>query len=116
MEPEQADTIPELAKKFSLDLDDLDKTVKEFNAVINNKPFDLMKRDGKATTGLNSNNINSINRPPYYGYSLTAELTFTDGGIRANLGASGAGEQCLRHPGRGLRGRAVWAFLPQIPA
>ncbi|KAK6364219.1 hypothetical protein LTS17_012390 [Exophiala oligosperma] len=50
-EPEQSDTIEGLAEKLGLDPKELKKTVDEFNAAINKNEFDLMKLDGKRTTG-----------------------------------------------------------------
>lgn len=78
--PEKADTIEGLAEKLGLDPAELKKTVDEFNAAVNDKPFDLMKLDGKATTGLKPNKTNwaaKIEQGPFYGYPLTANLTFT---------------------------------------
>ena len=78
--PEQADTIEELAKKLGLDPAELKKTVDEFNGAVNDKPFDLMKLDGKSTVGLKpnkSNWANPIAKAPFYGFPLTANLTFT---------------------------------------
>lgn len=78
--PEKADTIEELAEKLGLVPQELKKTVDEYNAAVNDKPFDLMKLDGKATTGLNPNKTNwaaKIEKGPFYGYPLTANLTFT---------------------------------------
>jgi replication initiation and membrane attachment protein DnaB len=72
-EPEQSDTIEGLAEKLGLDPQELKKTVDDFNAAINDKEFDLMKLDGKATTGLHPNKTNwanPINKPPYYGYPM----------------------------------------------
>lgn len=92
-EPEQADTIGELAKKLGLDPATLEKTVSEFNAACNDKPLDLMKLDGKATSGLKPNKTNWANpiaTPPFYGYPLTANLTFTYGGVRTNTKAQGS--------------------------
>jgi hypothetical protein len=55
-EPEQAKTIEELALKLTLDAGDLKATVDTFNgAVERNTPFDLMRLDGKATSGLSPN-------------------------------------------------------------
>lgn len=65
-EPEQSDTIEGLAEKMKLDPKELKKTVDDFNAAINDQPFDLMKLDGKATTGLSpskSNWANPISKP-----------------------------------------------------
>jgi tricarballylate dehydrogenase len=57
-EHEQADTIPELAKRLGLAPNELENTVKEFNAACNKNEFNLMKLDGKATTGLKPNMTN----------------------------------------------------------
>ena len=78
--PEKADTIEELAGKMGLDPQALKKTVDDYNAAINDKTFDLMKLDGKATTGLKPNKTNwaaPIVKAPFYGYPMTSNLTFT---------------------------------------
>ncbi|KAJ9663095.1 hypothetical protein H2201_005766 [Coniosporium apollinis] len=101
-EPEQADTIHDLAVKLRIDPDELEKTVAEFNAACNDKPFDLMKLDGKATTGLSpnkSNWANPISTPPYYGYPVTAHLTFTYGGVKTNTDAQVLGTNDVPIPG-----------------
>lgn len=88
-EPEQADTIEELAVKLSLEPRDLKATVDAFNvAVDRNTPFDLMTLDGKATAGLSPNKTNwanPIETPPFYGYPLKPQLTFTYGGLKCDL-------------------------------
>ena len=79
-EPEKADTIEELAEKLHLDPKKLKKTVDDFNAAINDKPFNLMALDGKATTGLKPNKTNWANpivKAPFYGFPMTSNLTFT---------------------------------------
>lgn len=79
-EPESADTIAELAGKMGLDPQALEKTVQEFNAACNDAEFDLMKLDGKSTKGLKPDKTNwaqPIVKPPFYGYPMTAHLTFT---------------------------------------
>lgn len=101
-EPFEADTIPELAKKLGLEPSTLEKTVSEYNAACNDKPFDLMKLDGKATTGLNvneSNWANAINSPPYYAFAVTAQLTFTYGGLKVNLDSQVLGTHGAPIPG-----------------
>ena len=73
-EPETADSIPELAEKLGLDPQKLDKTVSDFNRAINSQLFDLMRLDGKATSGLKPNKTNWANpiaRSPFYGYPMT---------------------------------------------
>lgn len=90
-EPEQADTIPELAKKLGLEPAELDKTVSTFNAACTGDTFELMSLDGKRTRGLSPSKTNWANlseSPPYYGYPLTANLTFTYGDIKTNLNAA----------------------------
>jgi hypothetical protein len=84
-EPEQSDTIEGLAEKLKIDPKELKKTVDEFNAAINDKEFDVMKLDGKATSGLSPNKTNwanPINKAPFYGYPMKAQLTFTYGGLK----------------------------------
>lgn len=87
-EPEQSDTIEGLAEKLKIDPQELKKTVDDFNAAINDKEFDLMKLDGKATTGLSPNKTNwanPIKKAPFFGYPMKAQLTFTYGGIKCDL-------------------------------
>ena len=89
-EPEESDTIEGLAEKLGLDPKKLKETVDGFNSAVNDKPFDLMKLDGKATTGLSPNKTNwanKIDNGPFYGYPLTSNLTFTYGGIKTNTKA-----------------------------
>jgi hypothetical protein len=57
-EPEQADTIPEIAGKPGFNLNEIENTVKELNATRNRNGFNLMKLDGKAITRLKPNKTN----------------------------------------------------------
>jgi len=78
--PEMADTIEELAVKLGLDSQELKTTIDNYNAAVNDREFDLMSLDGKATTGLEvnkSNWANKIIKAPFYGYPMTTHLTFT---------------------------------------
>lgn len=88
-EPEQSDTIEGLAAKLGLNPSELKKTVDEFNAAVDrDTPFDLLKLDGKSTAGLSPNKTNwanPIETPPYYGYPLKPQLTFTYGGLKCDL-------------------------------
>lgn len=77
---EKADTIEELAEKMKIDPQKLRKTIDDYNAAVNDKPFDLMKLDGKATSGLKINKtkwVAKIEKAPFYGDPLTSHLTFT---------------------------------------
>ncbi|KAL1596617.1 hypothetical protein SLS60_009265 [Paraconiothyrium brasiliense] len=112
-EPEKADTIHDLAVRLKIDPDALEKTVKEFNEACNDKPFDLMKLDGKATTGLNpdkTNWANPINTPPYYGYPVTSHLTFTYGGIKTNNEAQVLSTNDVPLPGLWAAGELTGIF------
>jgi len=101
-EPEKADTIHDLAIKLRINPDDLEKTINEFNAACNDKPFDLMKLDGKATTGLSPNKSNWANpivTAPFYGFPVTSHLTFTYGGVKTDTDAQVLGTNNVPIPG-----------------
>ena len=85
--PLSAVSLAELAARLGLDPEALERTVKEFNQSVNDRKFDPLVRDGKATTGIEppkSNWAFPINSPPYIAYPLTCAITFTFGGIRTN--------------------------------
>ncbi|KAF2025019.1 hypothetical protein EK21DRAFT_19617, partial [Setomelanomma holmii] len=112
-EPEKADTIHDLAIKLGIDSDALEKTVKKFNIACNDKPFDLMKLDGKATkvlTSEKSNWANPIDTPPFYAYPVTAHLTFTYGGIRTNTDAQVLSTNGIPIPGLWVVGELTGLF------
>ena len=86
-----ANSIPELAKKLDLEIEKLEATINEFNnAVDDSIAFDPNALDGKSTRGINpkkSNWANKIDSAPFYGFPVTAGVTFTLGGIRVNENA-----------------------------
>ncbi|PYH91656.1 succinate dehydrogenase/fumarate reductase flavo protein subunit [Aspergillus ellipticus CBS 707.79] len=85
--PIQANTISELATKLAIDPDKLHQTISQFNTACNDKPFDPMKLDGKATSGLAINKSNwatPLDNPPYYAFPVAAQLVFTFGGVKVN--------------------------------
>lgn len=117
-EPEEAATIGELAKKLGLDPAKLEKTVSEFNSAINNKPFDLLKLDGKATSGLKvnkSNWANPITEAPFYAYPITAQLTFTYGGIKVDLDSRVLATNGAPIPGLYATGELTGLFYNEYP-
>ncbi|KAJ3533929.1 hypothetical protein NM208_g7766 [Fusarium decemcellulare] len=117
-EPEEASTIAELAQKLGLDPAKLEKTVSEFNAATNSNQFELLKLDGKATTGLKvnkSNWANPINTPPYYAYPITAQLTFTYGGIKVNLDSQVLATNGAPIPGLWATGELTGLFYNEYP-
>ncbi|PWY90386.1 FAD/NAD(P)-binding domain-containing protein [Aspergillus sclerotioniger CBS 115572] len=86
LEPVYADRIGELAEMLRVDGGMLEKTVREFNAACNEEPFDPMKLDGKATSGLKVNKSNWAKplESPYYAFPVTARVVFTFGGVKVN--------------------------------
>ncbi|GAB7346789.1 hypothetical protein MBLNU459_g1889t1 [Dothideomycetes sp. NU459] len=117
-EPESADTIAELARKLGLDPEQLEKTVKEFNEACNDKEFDLMKLDGKSTKGLKPNKTNwaqPILQPPFYGYPMTAHLTFTYGGVKTDLRARVLSTNNVPIPGLYAAGEMTGLFVNEYP-
>jgi succinate dehydrogenase/fumarate reductase flavoprotein subunit len=86
--PEQADTIGELAVTLGLDPEKLEATLAEFNAACDRETkFDTLVMDGKAARGIDppkSNWANPIETAPFYGFPMTANLTFTFGGLKVD--------------------------------
>jgi tricarballylate dehydrogenase len=81
-----ADSIDSLGKKLTdVHWGNLVETVDEFNAAVQDGPFDPVKKDGKRTkniTPTKSNWAQRLDSPPYYAYPVTCGITFTFGGIR----------------------------------
>ncbi|KAH9834323.1 Succinate dehydrogenase/fumarate reductase flavoprotein subunit [Teratosphaeria destructans] len=116
--PEKANTIEELAEKMGLDPKQLKKTVDEFNSAINDKEFDLMKLDGKATSGLKPNKTNWANpivKAPFYGYPMTSNLTFTYGGVKTDLNARVLSTNDIPIPGLWAAGEMTGLFYNEYP-
>jgi tricarballylate dehydrogenase len=117
-EPFKANTISELAHKLGLDEQKLESTITEFNAAVNDKEFDLMSLDGKATTGLSPNKTNwanPINKPPYYGVPLTSHLTFTYGGLKVDLDSRVLSTNGVAIPGLYAAGELTGLFYHEYP-
>jgi len=80
-----AESIEALAKKLpGLDWANVVKTVNEFNAAVNDAPFDPSKHDGKCThvvSPVKSNWAQRLDAPPFYAFPVTCGITFTFGGI-----------------------------------
>jgi tricarballylate dehydrogenase len=80
-----AGSIEALAKKLpGLDWANVVKTVNEFNAAVNDAPFDPSKHDGKCTHGIGptkSNWAQGLDTPPFYAFPVTCGITFTFGGV-----------------------------------
>ena len=83
-----ADTIPELAGLMGVDPDALTGTIDEFNASVDrSKAFDPTVKDGRAAnvSPPKSNWASALESPPYYAYPVTCGITFTFGGLKADL-------------------------------
>jgi len=108
----------ELAKLLKIDPQKLEATVNEFNAAVNDKPFDLMSLDGKATTGLSPNKTNwanPINKPPYYGVPMTSHLTFTYGGLKVDTESRVLSTNGVPIPGLYAAGELTGLFYHEYP-
>ncbi|KAL3290752.1 succinate dehydrogenase fumarate flavoprotein subunit [Colletotrichum asianum] len=116
--PEKSDTIEGLAEKLNIDPKELKKTVKEFNAAINDNDFDPMKLDGKATTGLKPNKTNWANpiaKAPFYGFPCTPNLTFTYGGVKTDLHSRVLSHNDVPIPGLYASGEMTGLFCNEYP-
>lgn len=80
-----ADTMEDLADKLEIDRQGLVRTVREFNAAVEDGPFNPAIKDGKCTRGISppkSNWAQPLDTPPFVGYAVTCGITFTFGGLR----------------------------------
>lgn len=85
--PAKANSIGELATLLGLDPDALNRTITEFNAACNDKPWQPNTYDGKAAEDIDppkSNWANPISHPPYYGIPVAAAICFTYGGLKTD--------------------------------
>ncbi len=83
----KASTIEELAEGLGIDREGLVRTVREFNAAVQDGPFNPTILDGKGTRGIDppkSNWAQPLDTPPYLGYAVTCGITFTFGGLKVN--------------------------------
>ena len=86
--PIVANSIRDLAEKLEISPDVLVQTVEQFNeAVVEDRPFNEVIRDGRATKGIyppKTNWAQKIDTPPYTAYAVASGLTFTYGGLKIN--------------------------------
>jgi tricarballylate dehydrogenase len=83
-----AETVEELAAGMAVDPGALSRTVAEFNASIDRDvPFDPAVKDGRAArvSPPKSNWAMPVERPPFYAFPVTCGITFTFGGLRADV-------------------------------
>ena len=118
-EPVIAETLAKLATELGLEPAALEQTVTEFNSSVNDKEFNPLVRDGKATIGLavrKSNWAFPINSPPYIAYPLTCAITFTFGGIRTNSKAQVVTSTNKVIPGLYAAGEVTGLYYHEYPA
>jgi len=86
--PTVASTIAELADLLDIRREALVTTVADFNAaVVDDRPFDPVNKDGRLTQGITpakSNWAQRLDTPPYTAFGMTCGLTFTFGGLKIN--------------------------------
>ncbi|MFP5071986.1 FAD-dependent tricarballylate dehydrogenase TcuA [Pseudonocardia nantongensis] len=82
----QADSLTELAAALGIDATGLERTVAEFNAAIEDTPFDPAVKDGRAARvdPPKSNWAQALDTAPYYGYAVSCGVTFTFGGLHVD--------------------------------
>jgi len=86
-EPEQADTIEELAAKVGLDPDAARATIDAFNSACQPGTFDHTEHDDCCTADLQppkSHWARPIDTPPFYAYTLRPGITFTYLGVKVD--------------------------------
>ncbi len=101
----EADSIRSLAQKMGLNPDELEKTVNEYNAAVQEGVFDPAIKDGKAAVGITppkSNWALRIEHKPFVAFPVTCGITFSFGGLRID-------NQCrvISNTGRPLEGLFV---------
>ena len=117
--PITADTIADLAVQLGLDPAALENTVDEFNRSVNDREFNPLIRDGKATRDIEppkSNWAFPINSPPYIAYPLTCAITFTFGGIRTNTQGQVVTSTNKVIPGLYAAGEVTGLYYHEYPA
>lgn len=89
--PVEAESIGELAQKIGIDPTALERTVREYNAAIDDSVvFDPTVEDGRGVVGLTPPHTN-WSRPivdgPFLAFKVTGGITFSFGGVRTNRDA-----------------------------
>lgn len=118
LSPEQSDTIAGLAEKLGLDPTKLEATVGEFNAACGPGDWDPSKMDGKKTSGITppkSNWAKPIVEAPFSGFPMTAHLSFTFGGLKADTDGRVLSTNGVAIPGLYAAGEITGLFHHKHP-
>lgn len=117
--PEQADTIRGLADKLGIAPEKLEATVNEFNAACDRQtPLNTAIMDGKSAPGIDppkSNWASPIESGPFYGFPMTANLTFTYGGVKTDSQAQVLSGNGVPLPGLYAAGEMTGLFYHEYP-
>lgn len=86
----KADTLEELVVQLDIDPEQFMKTIKEYNAAVQDGKFIPNEKDGKGTKGITPPKTNwaqIIDDEPFYAYPVTCGITFTFGALHVNPNA-----------------------------
>ena len=117
--PITADTVEDLADQLGLAPEALGQTIAEYNAAVGPGTFDPGMLDGKATEGLDppkSNWAYPLTSPPFIAFPLTAAITFTFGGLKADDLGRVIATNGKPIPGLYAAGEIVGLFYHQYPS
>jgi tricarballylate dehydrogenase len=113
-----ADTLEELAELVGIDADGLVRTVEEFNAAVQDGPFEPATLDGKRTRGLDVDKTNwavPFVTPPFEAFPVECGLTFTYGGIRTDVDSRAVDLSGRPMPGLYAAGEIAGTFYFNYP-
>ncbi len=105
-----ADSIEKLGRELGIDAQQFAATVDEYNASIDTTiPFDPTVKDGRAARvePPKSHWAIPLECAPFYGYPVTCGITFTFGGLRADIDGQVLGESGEPIPGLYVCGEAL---------
>jgi tricarballylate dehydrogenase len=105
-----ADSIDQLGRDLDVDARQFATTIAEYNASIDTSiPFDPTVKDGRAARVQppKSNWATPLERPPFYAYPVTCGITFTFGGLRADVNGRVLRESGAPIPGLFVCGEAL---------
>ncbi len=106
----KADTIEDLAEKMNVDKNEFLKTIKNYNAAVNEGEYNPSIKDGKSTTGITPPKTNwalRFDKGPFYAYPVTCGITFTFGALHVNKCSEVLNEQKAAIPGLFAAGETV---------
>jgi tricarballylate dehydrogenase len=106
----QGSTVHELAELIGVDPPALERTVREYNAAVQDGAFNPAVKDGKGTRGITppkSNWALPLDTPPYLAFPVTCGITFTFGGVRIDAEARVLDDRRRPLPGLTAAGEMV---------